>query len=338
MSFRLVLLLQCQPGFGKIQICADISADLYFAKARLALKQQDQAETQRMSDILYGLWYDQPWRLRDLADLQLNARDSNGAKKTLSRLQSLDGDEFQIGLLQARLALLEQRYTDGLRLLQKLESRKTNQLAVAELKAHFYLAQGQNQAAVEVLTPLFRQSGAQPHLLLLLRAQRDQPAAVRQLLQEWLQQHPADLSATLALAEQLEQAGEPGQARALYQQSPLLASQAILQNNLAVLLLDTDPQLALQWAEKAHLSMPEQADILDTYGYALVKAGQVEKGLGVLREAEIRQPQAALLQLHIAAALLQLSRTAEATAILDAMRSRQLNSTEQQLLQKLQKY
>jgi len=316
----------------------DISADLYFAKARLALKQQDQAETQRMSDILYGLWYDQPWRLRDLADLQLNARDSNGAKKTLSRLQSLDGDEFQIGLLQARLALLEQRYTDGLRLLQKLESRKTNQLAVAELKAHFYLAQGQNQAAVEVLTPLFRQSGAQPHLLLLLRAQRDQPAAVRQLLQEWLQQHPADLSATLALAEQLEQAGEPGQARALYQQSPLLASQAILQNNLAVLLLDTDPQLALQWAEKAHLSMPEQADILDTYGYALVKAGQVEKGLGVLREAEIRQPQAALLQLHIAAALLQLSRTAEATAILDAMRSRQLDSTEQQLLQKLQKY
>jgi putative PEP-CTERM system TPR-repeat lipoprotein len=316
----------------------DISADLYFAKARLALKQQDQPETQRLSEILYGLWYDQPWRLRDLADLQLSAKDSNGARKTLSRLQTLDSDEIQIGLLQARLALLEQRYVDGLRQLQKLESRQPNQPAVAELKAHFYLAQGQNQAAAEVLTPLFRQSGAQQHLLLLLQAHRDQPAVVRQLLQDWLQQHPADLSATLALAEQLQQAGQPDRARALYQQSPLLATQTILQNNLAVLLLDTDPQLALQWAEKAHRAMPEQADILDTYGYALVKAGQVEKGLGVLREAEIRQPQAALLQLHIAAALQQLNRHAEARTILNSLNSRQLNSAEQQLLQQLHKH
>jgi Tfp pilus assembly protein PilF len=209
---------------------------------------------------------------------------------------------------------------------------------VAELKAHFYLAQGQNKAALEVLTPLFRQSGAQQHLLLLLQAQRDQPAVVQQLLQDWLQQHPTDLSATLALAEQLEQTGAPEQARAVYQQSPLLATQAILQNNLAVLLFDTDPQQALQWAEKAHLSMPEQADILDTYGYALVKAGQAEKGLGVLREAEIRQPQATLLQLHIAAALLQLQRTAEAKAILSALSGRELTTSEQQLLQQLLKY
>lgn len=316
----------------------DISADLYFAKARLALQQQDKSETQRLCDILFGLWYDQPWRLRDLADLQLSAKDSKGAKKTLSRLQTLDSDEFQIGLLQARLELLEQRYTDGLRQLQKLESSKANQPAVAELKAHFYLAQGQNQAAVELLTPLFRKSGAQLHLLLLLQAQHDQPAVVRQLLQDWLQQHPTDLSATLALAEQLEQAGAPEQARALYQQSPLLATQAILQNNLAVLLLDTEPQQALQWAEKAHLSMPEQADILDTYGYALVKAGQAEKGLGVLREAEIRQPQSALLQLHIAAALQLLGRQTEAKVILDAMSSRPLTVNEQQLLQQLQKH
>jgi putative PEP-CTERM system TPR-repeat lipoprotein len=316
----------------------DISADLYFAKARLALKQQNQAEALRLNDILYGLWYDQPWRLRDLADLQLSAKDSNGARKTLNRLQALDSDEIQLSLLQARLALLEQRYADGLRQLQKLESLQANQPAVAELKAHFYLAQGQNKAALEVLTPLFRQSGAQQHLLLLLQAQRDQPAVVQQLLQDWLQQHPTDLSATLALAEQLEQTGAPEQARAVYQQSPLLATQAILQNNLAVLLFDTDPQQALQWAEKAHLSMPEQADILDTYGYALVKAGQAEKGLGVLREAEIRQPQATLLQLHIAAALLQLQRTAEAKAILSALSGRELTTSEQQLLQQLLKY
>lgn len=313
----------------------DISADLYFAKARLAQRQGDSTEAHRLGEILYGLWYDQSWRLRELADLQLHGKDGSGATKTLARLQALDADESHIGLLQARLALQEQRYADGMKLLQKLESSQGAQPAFAELKAHFYLAQGQDQAAVALLSPLFKQSGEQKHLLLLLHAQRRQPAAVQQLLKDWVSKHPTDLSATLLLAEQLELAGLPEQARSLYQQSPLLETQSILQNNLAVLLFDTDPQQALQLAEKAHQSMPDQPDILDTYGYALVKAGKADQGLGVLRDAEIRQPNSALLQLHIAAALHQLGRKQEARAIFSALQGRQLNSVEQQLLQQL---
>jgi len=314
----------------------DISTDLYFAKARLALLQQDAAETKRLSEILYGLWYDQSGRLGDLADLQLRSNDRSGVAQTLARLQALDSDETSVGLLHARLALLEQRFADGLKLLQKLESRQGTQPAFAELKAHFYLAQGQDQAAAALLTPLFQQSGDQRHLLLLLRAQRQDPAAIQQLLRDWLTQHPADLSATMLLAEQLERAGLPEQARTLYQQSPLLDSQAVLQNNLAVLLFDTDPQQALQLAQKAHQSMPEQPDILDTYGFALVKAGQAESGLGVLRDAEIRQPDSTLLQLHIAAALQQLKRPDEAKTVLNQLKGRQLSPAEQQLLRQLQ--
>lgn len=315
----------------------DISTDLYLAKARLALQQQDLTEAKRLGEILYGLWYDQSWRLRDLADLQLRSQDNSGAAKTLTRLQALDADEASIGLLQARLALLEQRFADGMKLLQKLQSSLGQQPAFAELKAHFHLAQGQDQAAAALLIPLFKQSGDQRHLLLLLRAQRQDPKAIQQLLRDWLSKHPADLSATMLLAEQLELAGLPDQARTLYQQSPLLDSQAVLQNNLAVLMFDTDPQQALKLAQKAHQAMPEQPDILDTYGYALVKAGQTEQGLGVLRDAEIRQPNSTLLQLHIAAALQQLNRPEEAQAILLLVKDRPLNVTEQQLLRQLQK-
>ena len=153
----------------------DISTDLYFAKARLALQQQDLAEAKRLSEILYGLWYDQSWRLRDLADLQLRSQDNSGVAKTLTRLQALDADEASIGLLQARLALLEQRFADGMKLLQKLQSSLGQQPAFAELKANFHLAQGQDQAAAALLIPLFKQSGDQRHLLLLLRAQRQDP-------------------------------------------------------------------------------------------------------------------------------------------------------------------
>lgn len=224
-----------------------------------------------------------------------------------------------------------------MKLLQKLQSSLGQQPAFAELKAHFHLAQGQDQAAAALLAPLFKQSGDQRHLMLLLRAHRQDPTAIQQLLRDWLSQHPADLSATMLLAEQLELAGLPDQARTLYQQSPLLDSQAVLQNNLAVLLFDTDPQQALKLAQKAHQAMPEQPDILDTYGYALVKAGQAEQGLGVLRDAEIRQPNSSLLQLHIAAALQQLKRPEEAKAVLLQLKDRPLSAAEQKLLQQLQK-
>lgn len=315
----------------------DISANLYFARARLAMAQQNATETSRLCDILYGLWYDQSWRLLDLADLQLRNQDAKGSQTTLKRLEALDAEPQTIALLQARLALLQAEYAKGMQLLDKLARSPHQQLAVRELKAHFYLAQGQDDAAAELLKPLFAQSGDQRHLLLLLRAQRQQPAAIRQLLQQWLQQHPNDLSATILLAEQLEQAGLRSEAISLYQQSPLRQQQPVIQNNLAVLLLDSDPAQALQLAKAAHQALPEQPDILDTYGYALVKAGQAEQGLGVLRDAQIRQPAAALVQLHIAAALQQLGRQAEAATLLQQMSVEQLSATEQQLYQQLLK-
>lgn len=314
----------------------DIRPELYFAKARLGLQQQDRETTTHNTDILYGLWYDAPQQLVQLASLQLDNQDVSGLEKTLSRLKQFDEHQAQVAMLEARLALVRGKPKQGLALIQKVEQQVGRNLAIDELKAHLLLADQQLAAAAKLLEALYQQSGAIEHLLMLLRAKQHDAAFVQQQLTQWLAKHPSDLSATLLLAERLQQQGQTNQAIAVYQQSPLLDSQAVLLNNLANLLLDSQIEKALTFAKKAYQLMPDHPDIMDTYGYAQVLAGDANAGLGLLRDAEIRQPQAVLLQLHIAHALTLLNRTQEAKAILQRYKAEQLPLHERTLWLKLQ--
>lgn len=314
----------------------DIRPELYFAKARLGLQQQDRETTAHNTDILYGLWYDAPQQLVQLASLQLDNQDVSGLEKTLSRLKQFDEHQAQVAMLEARLALVRGKPKQGLALIQKVEQQVGRNLAIDELKAHLLLADQQPAAAAKLLEALYQQSGAIEHLLMLLRAKQHDAAFVQQQLTQWLAKHPSDLSATLLLAERLQQQGQTNQAIAVYQQSPLLDSQAVLLNNLANLLLDTQTEKALTFAKKAYQLMPDHPDIMDTYGYAQVLAGDANAGLGLLRDAEIRQPQAVLLQSHIAHALTLLNRTQEAKAILQRYKAEQLPLHERTLWLKLQ--
>jgi Tfp pilus assembly protein PilF len=56
-------------------------------------------------------------------------------------------------------------------------------------------------------------------------------------------------------------------------------------------------------AEKAYRLAPRDANVADTYGWALVEAGQVEKGLRYLREAQVRAPNNTEIQSHLNEAL-----------------------------------
>lgn len=313
----------------------DIRPELYFAKARIALLKQDQKAVMHNTDILYGLWYDAPKQLVSLATLQLDNQDVMGLRKTLSRLGQFNEQQAQVTMLQARLALAQQQPKQGLALLNQLEKQQGRNAAIDELKAHLLLADGQLALAAPLFESLYRQSGAIEHLLPLLRSKQSDPQYVNTQLRAWLQKHPSDLSATLLLAEQLQRAGLPDAAIEVYQQSTLLQSQPVLLNNLAALLLPDQAAEAVVHAKKAHELMPDQPDISDTYGYSLVLTGEPAAGLGVLRNAEIRRPESALLQLHIADALQRLQRADEAKTILQRLHLDKLNEEEKRLFQQL---
>jgi predicted Zn-dependent protease len=60
---------------------------------------------------------------------------------------------------------------------------------------------------------------------------------------------------------------------------------------------------ALAVAEKAYQLAPGDANVADTFGWALVEAGQLEKGLRYLREAQVRAPDDPEIRDHLAEAL-----------------------------------
>jgi Flp pilus assembly protein TadD len=78
------------------------------------------------------------------------------------------------------------------------------------------------------------------------------------------------------------------------------------------------PDYALRAVEVA----PKWAVPLDTLGWILVTEGEPAEGLKLLREARARAPQNLLIRYHLAVALSELGRSAEARqelgAILDA--------------------
>lgn len=320
------------------QLTEQLSIDpaLYFAKARLALNEQNLEQVRHNTTILYGLWYDNTMRLVDLADLQLRSQDQQGLKATLERLSALHAPLAQQQFLLVRQQLMLGDYSNGLKTLKKLTAQIGYTNETRELEAHLLIGLGQLAAAAQLLEPLLAQSGSPTHLVLLLHCKQADKPAVAAILQGWLAKHPNDLNATLLLAEQLSDAGQTQHAITLYQQSPLLNSQAIMQNNLANLLLNVDATAALQWAEQAHNAMPEQPDILDTYGIAQAKAGKLTAALTTLRDAEIRLPQSALVQMHLAETLWLLQRPSEAKIALTKAAALPLTSAEQKELQNLQ--
>ena len=74
-------------------------------------------------------------------------------------------------------------------------------------------------------------------------------------------------------------------------------------NNLAWLYFEDGDSRALDLAQRAHNRAPERAEIIDTYGWLLIKGGRLEKGLSLLEKAAKRAPENGDIRYHLAAAL-----------------------------------
>jgi cellulose synthase operon protein C len=135
-------------------------------------------------------------------------------------------------------------------------------------------------------------------------------------LEEWLTRHPDDADMIGIMAESKRSAGDVDGAALMYEQALAKApGSAVLHNNLAMVYLEKGDSRALSEAEKAHKLLPQVPAIMDTYGWALFKAGQTEKAVEVLRSAAKGLPDNAEVQFHLASALAASGKKSEALAL-----------------------
>jgi cellulose synthase operon protein C len=141
-----------------------------------------------------------------------------------------------------------------------------------------------------------------------------------QALRVWVASNPDDAGNVSLLSDAYLLRGEKERAVAMLEQAvQLVPNDARVLNNLGAIRYELQRAGALEAARRAYTLAPGSPEILDTLGWILVREGEVEEGLALLREAEQGLSDNPTVRFHLAYALKAAGDAQEAKAILEAL-------------------
>lgn len=259
-------------------------------------------------------------QLVQLAKVQIRVEDSQGAHSTLSRclLQQPDYIPAKTELIKLETQL--RNYQLALTLVEEVIAAQPDSALGYSLKGDVLVFSGKNAEALEIFEQT-NEKWPSTHLHLKILKQRfltDRSREALSQLEKWVAQRPADVEARFGLAVAYIDIGAYDRAIELHLSLlEELQRDASIHNNLAWLYQRTLNKRALEHAEKALKLAPDDPDILDTYGWILAEAGQLDTGLSYIRKALSRASQDPAARYHLALVLSKLDRKNEAR---DALR------------------
>ena len=297
----------------------DLNVLLAYAKAQLAVGDKVGIKSTLTSATRVADYNPAPQV--QIALLQLAANNLGGAAYSLEKALSSEPNFMpamalmtEVELKQGDPAKAEKRAKDivarspklavGYSLLGDVATARTQAPTALEnyRKAH------QLEPSSETLLRLFRALSAQ-----------DGGKPAMALAEQWLKANPKDTITRRALADTYARTGSFKLAKTTYEE--LLKQQpdnsAVLNNLANVLLKIKDPE-AVKIAEQAVAKNPNNANAVDTLGWALFQNGQVDRALQLLRDARLREPGNPEIRYHLAAALAKIGRQKEAREELEA--------------------
>ncbi|HEY9150021.1 MAG TPA: XrtA/PEP-CTERM system TPR-repeat protein PrsT, partial [Gammaproteobacteria bacterium] len=251
--------------------------------------------------------------------------DLNLARTAFRKVLDLEaghaGALFSLGSLHLEAGEVEAARSYAAQLLEQQAELPWGHALQAELLAR----EGDQKSAAASAGEAYGRDPSRTRLLRYHQLLKDAGALeeAAELLESWLQQQPRDGAVRLRAAMELQSQGDHAAAATHYEQVlELQPGNVIALNNLAWLYLEEDPGRALRHAEQAYQSSPDRPEVLDTYGWTLVRNGQEQKGLVYLQEALLKAPHMAQIRYHTAVALQRTGRDREARLELEqALRS-----------------
>lgn len=243
--------------------------------------------------------------LTRLAAVQASAGQLAEARKSLGDALRAQPDLLEAQMLLGRLDLQQAHYDDALKLARQIQQQKPKSAAGPLLEGDVAMARQQFAGALAAYerAHTLEASGA---LLLrqheaLSRLGRAEEGDKR--VNAWLARNPQDVETRLTLAGRLLSRKQYKLAAEHYLVlEKRYPDNVVVLNNLAWALHEMRDARALNYAEKALKLVPDNPMILDTTGWILVQQGQSGRGIKLLQEALSRQPDAAEIQWHLAAA------------------------------------
>lgn len=199
---------------------------------------------------------------------------------------------------------VEAGFTDA----RRLQKEQPNRAAGFALEGELLAAQRKlPEAAAAYRTALAHQSSplvvVRLHSLLLEVGKPDEAAGVTQ---KWLRDHPKDATVHAYLGQRsLAKSDYKTSAvhlRAAVEQEP---ENLVLLNNLAWSLSELKDPTAIEYAERAYQIAPNNASVVNTYGWILVQRGDMVRGIQHLQKSVELDPGDAGRRLYLAKALIK---------------------------------
>lgn len=228
-------------------------------------------------------------------------------------------DLLEAHLILARLDMLEGKIDVFKKRVTRLMKIHPDNKDVQFLNAKLVSSNKDYRDAIKTLSALMK---SDPHPEVIIDLARNQWQSGDRInaisgLEIWLQGHQDDSRALLMLAQYYQVENRIDDARQAYQNlDKVIPNNAIVLNNLAWLLKDTDPQKGLSYAQKAIKNDPGNPYIQDTLSMLLLENNEPKKALGYSEKAIKSAPNFEDIQHNYARVLIANNRKSEAKIIL----------------------
>lgn len=293
----------------------------FMARAQLLNQQQQEAERTLMS-IINSDKQDAKHRVL-LA--QLISNDANRTEEALELLDNalaIEPENQSLYTIKAAILVKQRRYEEGLDIATTMQQEFPDSETGKLLQADIYRAQKKYQQALTIYQQVYEQKPEKKVLSasidMLIQLNRKEEAI--DLLTQAVKENPQDIDNLFKLASLHHEKQQLNQAEQYYNR--ILAqvpNHIVTLNNLAWIYMEKDSAKAVKVAKQAHEQTPDTAAIIDTYGFALVKHGELKQGLELLELAQLALPADKDVQYHLAYAYEKNGQRDKALNILESL-------------------
>lgn len=244
--------------------------------------------------------------LLNLAATQMAAKREVEAIQSVRKVLVLQPEMLEAQRMLISIHRSRNAVDDALRVAREVQRQRPKEAVGFLLEGELMLGADKPESAVKAYREALSRERSAANVTglhsALLRAGNAREAQA--LADVWIKENPKDAVVALYLGDVALAQKRFDEARVRYESVLSRApDNAIALNNLAWIAARSNDARARSYAEKAYAKAPRNPAVLDTYGSILVSAGEVERGLKMMRDAVGIAPAAHDLRLSLARSL-----------------------------------